>query len=158
LPLVNVEETEEEWAAQEALPEHGRNPYADRAVDEEAVQSSGSVTSMPVPQAYVAGELLQSGFAVNDLEPISTAAEIAQAVSVAAAYFEDTLAAVPERVISAGPVGAEALRRILEEQGVVEADGVKVRELVDSSALLSDAVSASVPRSWLSGVMGALKG
>jgi type IV pilus assembly protein PilM len=158
LPLVNLEETEEEWAAQEALPEHGRNPYADRAPDEQAVQSSGGVTAMPVPQLYVAGELVQSGFAVNDLEPISTAAEIAQAVSVAAAYFEDTLAAVPERVISAGPVGADALRRILEEQGVVEADGVRVRELVESSALLSDAVSASVPRSWLSGVMGALTG
>jgi type IV pilus assembly protein PilM len=158
LPLVSVDETAEEWAAQEAVPEHGRNPYADRAADEQAVQGSGGVTAMPVPQAYVAGELAQSGFAVNDLEPISRAAEIAQAVSVAAAYFEDTLAAVPERVISAGTVGAEALRKILEEQGVVEADGVRVRELVESSALLSDAVSAAVPRSWLSGVMGALKG
>src|ERR1700712_4177294 len=29
LPLVDVHETAGEWAAQEALPEHGRNPYAE---------------------------------------------------------------------------------------------------------------------------------
>ena len=82
--------------------------------------------------------------------------EIAQAVSVAVAYFEDTLAVAPERILSAGPLGAVELNRILTEHGLAQADGLKVRELVESSALLADATS--VPRGWLSGVLGALHG
>jgi type IV pilus assembly protein PilM len=84
--------------------------------------------------------------------------EIAQAVSVAAAYFEDTLSAAPATIFSAGPMGAEELRRILEVTGVGGADGLQVRELVDSSALLPEAISASVSRSALAGVAGALRG
>jgi type IV pilus assembly protein PilM len=84
--------------------------------------------------------------------------EIGQAVSVAAAYFEDTLAMVPERVLSAGPLGAEQLRWILTAEDVAEADGLRVRELVESSALAADAATAAVPRAWLSGVLGALRG
>lgn len=85
------------------------------------------------------------------------AVEIAQAVSVAAAYFEDTLAAMPDRVLSAGPLGAEQLSAILTQQGVVEADGLRVRELVELSALAASAGS-TVPMAWLSGISGALRG
>jgi type IV pilus assembly protein PilM len=38
----------------------------------------------------------------------ATTSEVAQAVSVAAAYFEDTLETAPAVVLSAGPLGAEA--------------------------------------------------
>jgi type IV pilus assembly protein PilM len=154
LPLVDVQETAGEWAAQEALPEYGRNPYADQVADESAVQEIDSITGMKVPGVYAAGDV---NIGASDLQPVAFSAEIAQAVSVAAAYFEDTLATAPTRVLSAGSLGAERLSQILRASGVGDADGLRVRELVESSALLPDAVSASAPRPWLSGVMGALK-
>jgi type IV pilus assembly protein PilM len=94
----------------------------------------------------------------SDLQPVAFSAEIAQAVSVAAAYFEDTLAVAPTRVLSAGPLGAERLSQILKVSGIGDEDGLRVRELVESSALLPEAVSASASRPWLSGVLGALRG
>ena len=93
-----------------------------------------------------------------DLQPVPLGEEIAQAVSKGAAYFEDTLAVAPSVIFSAGPLGADNLRRILADHHIAEADGLKVREVVDASALEVDAVSARVPRGWLAGVMGALKG
>lgn len=126
LPLVSVDETHAEWAAQEALPEHRREE------------------TLPV--------------LASDLQRVPLSAEIAQAVSVAAAYFEDTLAMAPGLVFSAGPLGADKLGRILRDEGVGAEDGLTVRELVDSSALLSEAVTAAVPRAWLSSVTGALRG
>jgi type IV pilus assembly protein PilM len=100
----------------------------------------------------------QEHVGVSDLQPVPLVGEIAQAVSVAAAYFEDTLAMAPTQVFSAGPLGAENLSQILISQGVAEADGLRVRELVEVSALLPDAVTAAAPRPWLSGVVGALRG
>jgi type IV pilus assembly protein PilM len=95
---------------------------------------------------------------VSDLQAVPLVGEIAQAVSVAAAYFEDTLAVAPTQVFSAGPLGAESLSNILMSQGVGDADGLRVRELVEVSALLPDAVTSSAPRAWLSGVVGVLRG
>jgi len=83
--------------------------------------------------------------------------EIAQAVNVAAAYFEDTLSEAPQQIISAGPLGAEQLSLILASSGIERESGLRVRELVDSKDLLASAVTATVPRAWLSGVMGALR-
>jgi type IV pilus assembly protein PilM len=154
LPLVDVHDTAGEWAAQEALPEHGRNPYADEATDEAAVQGIDSITGMKVPDVYLAG---QGNVGASDLQPVPLSAEIAQAVSVAAAYFEDTLATAPTEVLSAGSLGAERLARILKVSGVGADDGLRVRELVETAELLSEAVTASAPRAWLSGVVGALR-
>jgi type IV pilus assembly protein PilM len=156
LPLVSVEATAGEWAAQEPLPEHGRNPYADRVDDEAAVQGFDGMTGLAEPNLY--GQSAHGLTSPNDLQPVPLAGEIAQAVSVAAAYFEDTLASVPTEVLSAGPLGAEKLGRILVEQGIAEADGVKVRELVSASALMAEATVSTAPRAWLSGVLGALRG
>ena len=134
LPLVDVHETAGEWAAQEALPEHGRNPYA---------------TELPSPEPP----------AVNGHHaPIVLGEEVAQAVSVAVAYFEDTLASMPSSILSAGPLGGDALSRILADHGLAQSEGLRVRELVEPAALLSEAVTASVPRGWLAGVTGALRG
>ncbi len=140
LPLIDVHDSAAEWAAQQPLPEHGRDPYA-------ANRDDSRDDSEPPLNA-----------AADDLQPVALAGEIAQAVSVAAAYFEDTLASPPERVLSAGPLGAAQLRSILMEQGVSEADGLRVQELVESAAIAADAASADVPRAWLSGVLGALRG
>jgi len=134
LPLVDLHETAGEWAAQEALPEHGRNPYA---------------TELPSPEPP----------AVNGHHaPIVLGEEVAQAVSVAVAYFEDTLASMPSSILSAGPLGGDALSRILADHGLAQSEGLRVRELVEPAALLSEAVTASVPRGWLAGVTGALRG
>jgi type IV pilus assembly protein PilM len=154
LPLVDAHETAGEWAAQEALPEHGRNPYADQVEDEAAVQDVGSITGMKLPDVYVAG---QGNVGASDLQPVPLSAEIAQAVSVAAAYFEDTLAVAPTEVLSAGSLGAERLARILKTSGVGEEDGLRVREMVEAAELMPEAVKASVSRAWLSGVVGALR-
>ena len=83
--------------------------------------------------------------------------ETARAVSVAIAYFEDTLSAAPEILLSAGPLGAEGLDRILREQGLAQEDGLRVRELLEASALAPSATTAQVPRGWLPGVAGALR-
>ena len=160
LPLVSVDDTAGEWAAQEALPEHGRNPYADRVEGEAAVQGAASITALAVPpvslsDSMASGSRREEPSFSNQQAPL-LGEEIAQAVSVAVAYFEDTLAVAPERILSAGPLGAVELNRILTEHGLAQADGLKVRELVESSALLADATS--VPRGWLSGVLGALHG
>jgi type IV pilus assembly protein PilM len=83
-----------------------------------------------------------------------TARDVAQTVSVAAAYFEDTLSFAPEEVISAGTLGADGLRSILEENGV---SGLKVRELMTPQGIAAGAATTGVPRSWMAGVRGALR-
>ena len=67
LPLVDAHDTAAEWAAQEPLPEHGRNPYADQLEDEAAVQSSRSITGMKVPEVYLEG---QGNVGASDLQPV----------------------------------------------------------------------------------------
>ena len=94
---------------------------------------------------------------VHTLEPDVQAIEIAQAVSVAVAYFEDSLGTPPATLLCAGPIGAEGLNRILEEQGLAQANGLRTRELVDAASIAPGAVMASTPRGWLAGVAGALR-
>jgi len=256
LPLVDPHDTAHEWAAQEPLPEHGRNPYADRVAAETAVQDEDSITDLHIPNIYAdstpapsfyndesapgfdneepapiahspyAGPTVDADLnaelhhailvaptslgtltdgraeaylpdivsAALDRDPTPTngsaaphpyeqpyanqphntpllpqpphpaglvahlGEEVAQAVSVAVAYFEDTLATAPTRILSAGPLGADALGHILFDHGLAQADGLRVRELVEPASLQADAVTASVPRGWLSAVVGALQG
>jgi type IV pilus assembly protein PilM len=80
--------------------------------------------------------------------------EVTQAVSVAAAYFEDTLRIAPETVLSAGTLGAEMLGAMMDEGGLT---GLRVREMVDAGMLEAGASTATVPRCWLAGVRGALR-
>jgi len=79
-----------------------RNPYADRVESEAAVQDLNNITGMKLPDVYLEG---QGNVGASDLQPVPLSAEIAQAVSVAAAYFEDTLAMAPTEVLSAGSLG-----------------------------------------------------
>jgi len=81
------------------------------------------------------------------------ASEVAQAVSVAAAYFEDTLSASPELLHATGTTGAEALHAMLAAHGM---EGLRVREMMDPAMLAAGAATSSVPRGWLAGVKGAL--
>jgi type IV pilus assembly protein PilM len=81
--------------------------------------------------------------------------EIVQEVSVAAAYFEDTLERTPEVIVSAGPLGADRLAEMMDSNGL---KGLRVAEMVTGAMLEADAASASTPRSWLAGLRGALRG
>src|SRR5215469_3965282 len=83
---------------------------------------------------------------------------IAQAITVAVAYFEDTLSATPSTILSAGSLSADALRHVLNGNGYNEAEAVRVRELIDASAFSAGAVTGSIPRGSLAGVAGALRG
>ena len=126
----------------------------------------------PAPRAPEApaisrvGSALASGMGVQSSPPSETAnvtsatssrprvvapsEEIAQAVNVAAAYFEDTLGAPPQVILSAGTLGADALMRLLD------GSSPRAEELV-SSGMLSSAANGSVPPGWLAGVRGALR-
>ncbi len=72
---------------------------------------------------------------------------------MAAAYFEDTLAAAPQKVISAGTLGADGLTVVLEENRF---EGLRVQEMVPVDAL-GPGATIRIPRGWLAGVRGALK-
>jgi len=133
VPLVNRESTEQEWAQQEALGPGGW----DRFDAEAAMQASVVETAV-----------------VRETEIRAASREVAQAVSVAAAYFEDSLGSSPDQLLVAGPLGADALAAMMEESGV---EGLRVREVVDPGMMEAGAVTASVPRGWLAGVRGALR-
>ena len=237
LPIVDRDDTHAEWAAQQPLPEHGRNPYADLLDAEAATQNQDAITNLaepypvnvgreaeaqaftprsgntfdmyageaaPVSRSPYASPLLQDqlnaqfdngiltppptfdtpGTAafdddparfppypvetrdsnprdsephIHSLAPDLQAEEIARAVSVAVSYFEDSLAVAPEVLLSAGPLGADALNRILREQGIAMENNLRVRELIDAADLAPAAASATVPRGWIAGITGALK-
>jgi type IV pilus assembly protein PilM len=133
LPLVDRDSTAQEWAQQEALGPGGW----DRFEAEAAMQTSVVETAV-----------------VRERGSRAAAREVAQAVSVAAAYFEDSLQRSPDQLLVAGTLGAESLAAMMEESGV---EGLRVREMVDAGMMQVGAVTASVPRSWLAGVQGALR-
>jgi type IV pilus assembly protein PilM len=133
VPIVDRESTAQEWAQQEALGPGGW----DRFDAEAAMQTSVVETAV----------VRESGLR-------AAGREVAQAVSVAAAYFEDSLQSSPDQLLVAGTLGAESLAAMMEESGL---EGLKVREMVDASMMEVGAVTASVPRSWLAGVRGALR-
>src|SRR6266851_3276426 len=133
VPLVDRERSAQEWAQQEGLGPGGYDRF-----DAEA-----SMQTQVLEQAEM-----------RELAATAAAREVTQAVSVAAAYFEDTLQVAPEVVLAAGTTGAETLAAMLQESGL---EGLRVREMVDAGMLEAGAVTASVSRSWLAGVRGALK-
>jgi type IV pilus assembly protein PilM len=94
---------------------------------------------------------------VNESGKDLSSGEVSQAVSVAAAYFEDTLETAPALVLAAGTLGAEALTGVLDQAQV---GPVAVEEMVTRHMLGYGASTAGspggVPLGWLAGVRGAL--
>jgi type IV pilus assembly protein PilM len=129
LPLVDREGSAGEWARQE--------PLHDRFDVEAAMQTSVVETAEMREAAGRAAER-----------------EVMQAVSVAAAYFEDTLQTSAESVLSAGTLGADALMAMMRESGL---EGLRVREIVEAGMIGAGAATSQVSRGWLAGVRGALK-
>lgn len=110
----------------------------------------------PMPGGYdrIEAEAAAEARVLASAEAEMRGREIAQAVSVASAYFEDTLAQLPETILSVGTLGAEALHRILDENGF---KGANVRELVVPEDLAAGVSTLHIARGWLAGVKGALK-
>jgi len=133
VPVVDRESTAQEWAQQEALGPDGWDRF-----DAEAAMQTSVVETAVMRERGIRADVR----------------EVAQAVSVAAAYFEDSLQRSPEQLLVAGTLGAESLAAMMEESGL---EGLRVRELVDAGMIEVGAVTASVPRGWLAGVRGALR-
>jgi type IV pilus assembly protein PilM len=136
LPLVNAEETAGEWAMQEPVTGYG-------VLDEQSVDPR-----MPVETA--------APVATHAEKMTAAAREVTQAVSVAAAYFEDTLNAAPGIVLSAGTLGAESLAGLLRYAGLGGA-AIRVSEMVEPAMLSGGALTTRLPHGWMAGVRGALR-
>ncbi|MHB1022095.1 MAG: type IV pilus biogenesis protein PilM [Acidobacteriaceae bacterium] len=99
---------------------------------------------------------VEAGVPVLPIQPVvlteaAIEQEIAQAISVAAAYYEDTLNTTLEQVQVAGPMGADRVQSMLAEEGF------RMRELLGAAQMLAEAAVSAVPRGMLAGVTGALK-
>ncbi len=94
-------------------------------------------------------EMVQAGV-LSDADPAERAQlELLQAISVAAAYYEDSLAVAPEEVLTAGTLSPSALEVVLE------GSGLGARDVLQSTDLLA---GTAVSRGLLAGLRGALKG
>ena len=78
--------------------------------------------------------------------------DLAESVSIAAAYFEDTLGVPPEILLAAGALPAAELEATLHAHGL---GGLAVHDLLDSTAL--GATTTTIPSGWLAGLRGALR-
>ena len=162
LPLVDVESSVGEWAQQEPLNGYGvldehHIAAADLAADRLAREIAAEYEAADVTPREAMLPPLPATESEWEQRMVSAAArEITQALSVAAAYFEDTLQTVPGVVLAAGTIGADVLDGLLREAGFPTAE-MRVRELVEPSMLVGGAVSTQVPHGWIAGVRGALR-
>ncbi|WP_263408463.1 type IV pilus biogenesis protein PilM [Terriglobus tenax] len=95
---------------------------------------------------------MQADVLLAEVEHLSQTDEIARAISVSTAYFEDTQGALPDEILVAGSWPSSELERIAV---ATVGDGMKLREIVRVEDLLT---TPSVARNLLAGVRGALKG
>jgi type IV pilus assembly protein PilM len=154
--VVDVEASASEWAAQEGnvygVPYGGGEPGYSSGTSEAGgmMDASGMASGDSIDD-----ELDGAGAALAVLAEDVEADEIARAVSVAAAYYEDTLGVASAVILAAGPLGADELGAMLERGGF--AGDVEVREIVGADALEANAATAKAARGELAGVRGALR-
>jgi len=163
LPLVDVDESEAEWTMQ--APVNGYGVLDDDHISAEAELAARRLAAeieaeieieAPATRAEMLPELPVTEMGWEARRNLAAAREITQALSVAAAYFEDTLQTTPGLVLAAGTIGADSLGELLREAGFDEAE-MRVREMVEPAMLTGGAVSTRVPRGWMAGVRGALR-
>ncbi len=106
--------------------------------------AGGNLDEGPVVESFLPARELA------DAEVRSAAIELQRAVAVAAAYYEDSLAALPETVLTAGSISAHQIAVLLE------GTGLQARELLQSEDLLAT-VTTPVPHGLLAGLRGALR-
>jgi type IV pilus assembly protein PilM len=149
-PLAEREHAAEQWARQEPASFSDQNDAA-AAVETELIAEEITEQIAQEIVEEIAEEIAEERSLTD------TADEVAQAVSVAAAYFEDTLQTPPSAIHAAGTLGAAALTALLDAAHV---GPLAVREMLHSEMLGAGAASAGtpggVPLGWLAGVRGAL--
>lgn len=89
-----------------------------------------------------------SDFAQADRERI--ALELLQAISVAAAYYEDSLAAAPEAILTSGTLSPSALADLLRGTGLAPRDVLQPADVLST-------VTATLAPGLLAGLRGALR-
>jgi type IV pilus assembly protein PilM len=173
LPLVDVESSAGEWAMQAPLNGYGvlddehisaeAAAKAQRLADEIAAELAVGFTAeaiagndAPTPREAMLPALPVTPQGWEARRNAAAAREISQALSVAAAYFEDTLQTTPETILAAGTIGADSLAELLREAGFAEGT-MRVLEMVQPAMLTGGAVTTRVPRGWMAGVRGALR-
>jgi type IV pilus assembly protein PilM len=151
LPLVDAGHSAGEWASQKPLNGYGvvddHHLEAQRLADQIAAEVAAEVMADPAVRLEVEVEAQQLS---------AVEREVTQAVSVAAAYFEDTLALPPGVVLAAGTLGADVLGKLLREAGFGREE-IRVREMIEPAMLGSGVSSTRVPHGWMAGVRGALR-
>ena len=157
LPLVDVESSASEWARQEPVNGYGvlDDDHINAEADVRARRLAQEAAEAPVPREQMLPPL-PNPVQLEDQRLAAAAREVTQAVSVAAAYFEDTLQSAPGLVLAAGSMGADVLSTLLREAGFIEGE-MRVREMVEPAMLTGGAVSSRVPIGWMAGVRGALR-
>ncbi len=161
LPLVDAESSAGEWARQE--PVNGYGVLDDEHISEAAVMAAERLAEEIAAEAQAEAERvavratqLPSVLEIEAQRLTAASREVTQAVSVAAAYFEDTLQMAPGVVLAAGTLGADALGELLHEAGFGDEE-MRVRELIEPAMLAAGAASTRVPYGWMAGVRGALR-
>lgn len=166
LPLVSEEDSAAEWTMQQPVRGYGvlddvdvRDGISAQA-DFEAKRLADEIAAELEAEGMLPREAMLPPLpTVGEIEErrISVAAlEVTQAVSVAAAYFEDTLEMAPGLMLAAGTLGAESLGALLREAGFGQEE-IRVMEMVDPAMLTGGATTTRVPRGWMAGVRGALR-
>lgn len=178
LPLIDVEDSQQEWAMQEPVDPFGRDHvdqvivvedlrrpmysggFSDDALVAE-IEAHAAAQAAIEAEAFAMSQVAAQAVSAEELAEQGYLREVTQAVSVAAAYFEDTLEKSPDVVLSAGSVSAQSLGAMLAEAGFAEmmdaGSRIKVLEVVPDDSLVGQAVSSVVPKGWLAGVRGALR-
>ena len=146
--FVDVDPDLSQDSAADPLGFDGAFAFVDRHdTAEEWSRPEVDVPAHLTPQTAVAA--LNTAPDVNNLSR-----DLAESVSVAAAYYEDTLGTQPDLVLSAGTSPALELDRTLAISGL---DSLRVREIFDSGALAAGASTTTIPSGWLAGLRGALR-
>jgi type IV pilus assembly protein PilM len=93
-------------------------------------------------------EVVQASVPSNTTETDRASLELLQAISVAAAYYEDSLSVAPTEVLTAGTLSAHKLEEMIAESGMTARDVLQTSDLLNGTA---------IARGLLAGVRGALK-
>ena len=113
-----------------------------------ALEPANVAIHMEMGDATASTEMIQAS-ALSEMEETDLASlELLQAISVAAAYFEDSLSVAPTEILTAGTLSAKALSEMLVDSGM------EARDVLQSTDLL---VGTAIPRGLLAGLRGALK-
>ena len=129
------------------------------------IDTAESAPDLLTPPQQLSADLLTAGalasqadaaVALLNLAPDADnhSRDLAEAVSVAAAYFEDTLATPPATLLTAGLTSAHALSVTLERHGL---DTLRTRELLSPAAFGPGTSTTQIPPGLLAGLRGALR-